>query len=57
MRWTVDGAEAVIQLRATALSGAWEEYGRYHLEAQRCLLYPEHAWQPAKTKPLLRRVS
>jgi hypothetical protein len=57
MRWTVDGAEAVIQLRATALSGDWEEYWRYHIEAQRCLLYPENAWQPAKTKPLLRRVS
>ena len=57
MRWTVDGAEAVIQLRATALSGDWEEYWHYHIEAQRCLLYPENAWQPAKTKPLLRRVS
>jgi len=57
MRWTVDGAEAVIQLRATDLSGDWEEYWHYHIEAQRRRLYPEHAWQPAKTKPLLRRVS
>lgn len=57
MRWTVDGAEAVIQLRATALSGDWEEYWRYHIEVQRRLLYPENAWQPAKTKPLLRRVA
>ena len=57
MRWTVDGAEAVIQLRATDLSGDWEEYWRYHIEAQRRLLYPENAWQPAKTKPPLRRVS
>jgi hypothetical protein len=57
MRWTVDGAEAVIQLRATDLSGDWEEYWRYHIEAQHRLLYPENAWQPAKTKPRLRRVS
>jgi hypothetical protein len=35
MRWTVDGAEAVIQLRATELSGNWDEYWRYHIEAQR----------------------
>lgn len=57
MRWTVDGAEAVIQLRATELSGDWDEYWHYHIEAQRCRLYPENAWRPAKTKPLLRRVS
>lgn len=57
MRWTVDGAEAVIQLRATELSGDWDEYWRYHIEAQRRHLYPENAWQPAKTKPRLRRVS
>jgi hypothetical protein len=57
MRWSVDGAEAVIQLRATELSGDWEEYWHYHIEAQRRRLYPEHAWQPAKTKPLLRQVS
>lgn len=57
MRWTVDGAEAVIQLRATDLSGDWDEYWHYPIEAQRRRLYPENAWQPAKTKPLLRRVS
>jgi hypothetical protein len=57
MRWSVDGAEAVIQLRATELSGDWEEYWHYHIEAQRRRLYPEHAWQPAKTKPLLRKIS
>jgi hypothetical protein len=57
MRWPVDGAEAVIQLRAPDLSGDWEEYGRYHIEAQPRLLYPQNAWQPAKTKPRLRRVS
>jgi hypothetical protein len=57
MRWSVDGAEAVIQLRATELSGDWEEYWHYHIAAQRRRLYPENAWQPAKTKPLLRQVS
>ncbi len=57
MRWTVEGAEAVIQLGATELSGDWEEYWHYHIEAQRRRLYPENAWRPAKMKPLLRRVS
>jgi hypothetical protein len=57
MRWTVDGAEAVIQLRATELSDDWDEYWRYHVEAQRRHLYPENAWQPARTKPRLRKVS
>ena len=56
MRWSVDGAEAVIQLRATELSGDWEAYWHYHIAAQRRRLYPENAWQPAKTKPLLRQV-
>ena len=55
--WSGGGAEAVIQLRATELSGDWEEYWRYHIEAQRRLLYPEKAWQPAKTKPPLRQVA
>jgi len=57
MRWSVDGAEAVIQLRATELSGDWEAYWHYHIAAQRRRLYPANAWQPAKTKPLLRQVS
>jgi hypothetical protein len=32
-RWGLDGAEAVLTLRAVISNGDFEEYGRFHLEA------------------------
>jgi hypothetical protein len=39
-RWGLDGAEAVLALRAVIANGDFEEYWRYHLECEHQRLYP-----------------
>lgn len=39
-RWGLDGAEAVLTLRAVISNGAFEEYWRFHLEREHQRLYP-----------------
>jgi hypothetical protein len=39
-RWGLDGAEAVLTLRAVIANGDFEEYWRFHLECERQRLYP-----------------
>jgi hypothetical protein len=39
-RWGLDGAEAVLALRAVIASGDFEEYWRYHLACEHQRLYP-----------------
>lgn len=39
-RWGLDGAEAVLTLRAVIASGHFEEYWRFHLEQEHQRLYP-----------------
>jgi hypothetical protein len=34
-RWSVQGAEAILKLRALRTNGDWSEYWRYHLEKER----------------------
>ncbi|MGO9205671.1 MAG: hypothetical protein ACLQBX_05690 [Candidatus Limnocylindrales bacterium] len=34
-RWSLDGAEAMLKLRAVRANGDWSEYWRYHLTHQR----------------------
>ena len=34
-RWGLDGAEAVLKLRALRSNGDWGEYWRYHLAQER----------------------
>jgi hypothetical protein len=34
-RWSVDGAEAVLKLRAVCTNGDWDEYWRHHLAEER----------------------
>jgi hypothetical protein len=41
MRWTPAGAEAMLRLRATHLSGDFEEYWKYHIHQDQLRLYPE----------------
>jgi len=41
MRWTPDMAEAILRLRATYLSGDFEEYWEYHVHQDQLRLYPE----------------
>ena len=40
MRWTPDGAQAILGLRALHINGQWEKYQAYRLEAERERLYP-----------------
>ena len=39
-RWGLDGAEAVLTLRAVISNGDFEEYWRFHLEREQQRLYP-----------------
>jgi hypothetical protein len=45
-RWSLNGAEAVLRLRALRMSGDWEEYIAFHQRAERLRNYPlPHAEQ------------
>jgi hypothetical protein len=39
-RWGLDGAEAILTLRAVISNGDFEEYWRYHLAREHQRLYP-----------------
>jgi hypothetical protein len=43
MRWTVNGAQAVLHLRAIYLNGCWDDFTNYRIEAEQARLY----WQSA----------
>lgn len=43
MRWTVNGAQAMLHLRAIYLNGCWEDYTNYHIEAEQSRLYRQSA--------------
>jgi len=34
-RWSLNGAEAMLKLRAVRANGDWDEYWRHHLAAER----------------------
>lgn len=40
MRWTVEGAQAMLDLRATYLNGDWEAFCEYRIELETQRLYP-----------------
>ena len=39
MRWTLDGAQAMLHLRAIYLNGDWKSYTNYRIEAEQTALY------------------
>jgi len=45
MRWSLQGAEAMIQLRSLHLSGDLEDYWDFHLEQEHRRLYPQGRWE------------
>jgi hypothetical protein len=45
MRWTIDGAEAVLKLRAAYVSGDFEEYWAFHLGKEQERRYPRGRWK------------
>jgi len=40
MRWSIAGAEAVLQRRAVKLNGDWHDFWSYHSDTERDRLYP-----------------
>lgn len=49
MRWTLPSGEAMIQLRATYLSGDIEEYWDFHVAQDQCRLHPPGHWLPVRS--------
>ncbi len=47
MRWTQDGAQAVLDLRAVRLNGDWEAYWQFHRERQHERCYGSSTPMPA----------
>lgn len=45
MRWTIEGAEALLKMRALYLSGDFDDYWTFHMEQERARLYPEKRWR------------
>ena len=45
MRWGLEGAEAMIQLRSLYLSGDLDDYWDFHLEQDGRRLYPPGHWE------------
>ena len=39
MRWTINGAQAMLHLRAIYLNGDWNSYMNYRIEAEQAALY------------------
>jgi hypothetical protein len=45
MRWSLQGAEAMIRMRSLYLSGDFEDYWDFHLEQEQRRLYPPGRWE------------
>jgi hypothetical protein len=45
MRWSLEGAEAMIQLRSLYVSGDLDDYWDFHLEQEPRRLYPPGRWE------------
>jgi hypothetical protein len=47
MRWTVEGAQALLHLRAIYLNGDWPPFVAYRIQEQQTSLYPYKTCLPA----------
>lgn len=48
MRWTPEMAEAMLQMRATYLSGDFEAYWAFHVQHEHERLHPSDHWKPVE---------
>jgi hypothetical protein len=48
MRWTLEGAEAVLKMRAIEICGDTEEYWRFHLKEEHDRRYGLRQWKPVQ---------
>lgn len=46
MRWSVPGADAVLQLRAVALNGDWDAYWQFHMQREAERRFGRCRWRP-----------
>ena len=42
MRWTVEGAQAMLDLRSTYINGQWSDFQAYRIRREHQRLYPQH---------------
>ena len=49
MRWSSDGAEAMVKMRAIYLSRDFDEYWVWHIAQYQERLYPKTRWEPTNT--------
>jgi hypothetical protein len=42
MRWTVEGAQAMLALRTTYVNGQWKDFQKHRIQRERQRLYPRH---------------
>ena len=47
MRWSAEMAEAMVKMRATYLSGDFDEYWDYHVTQDQERLFPKGRWKPS----------
>ena len=50
MRWSSDGAEGMVKMRAIYLSGDFDQYWVWHIAQDQERLYPRDRWEPAVAK-------
>ena len=44
MRWTIDGAQAMLYLRSIYLNGDWQEFDEHRIQTEQNTLYRKAAW-------------
>jgi hypothetical protein len=52
MRWTPDGAQAMLHVRAVSLNGQWKEYQQYRIAKEQQRLYPYRCLVPQSPNTL-----
>lgn len=45
MRWSEEGAESMVKMRAVYLSGDFDDYWKYHVSAEQGRLYSKISWE------------
>jgi hypothetical protein len=44
MRWTVEGAQAMLALRTTYINGQWKDFQKHRIQRERQRLHPQRKW-------------
>ncbi len=52
MRWTVEGAQAMLDLRSTYVNGQWVEFQNYRIAQENLRLYPHQVAMQCADWPL-----